>query len=248
MSEVENLFRDAGIEYEDPMAAQGARAIWDGSLGGMDLEVNEQGDLLINSDELVKSEKLETTVEISEGEEGNGGDEELFGEELEIKAEAMDYIEGEDLIENGEVGGDHDDQNGEGGGDQGDIGEGEQVIDSNFRRCSICGQVKHKKSILRHVRLIHENVKVSCDSCGLQLNSEAKLHSHFEKVHCENEELPQVECSFCDKTFAGRAKASYHETTVHKAEVENEYSCTLCAKSYKTKPNLSRHVREKHRD
>ena len=118
------------------MAAQEARAIWDGSLGGMELEVNEHGDLLINSDELVKSEKLETTVE------GNGGDEELFGEELEIKAEAMDYIEGEDLIENGEVGGDHDDQNGEGGGDQGDIGEGEQVIDSNFRRCSICGQVK----------------------------------------------------------------------------------------------------------
>ena len=127
MSEVENLFRDAGIEYEDPMAAQGARAIWDGSLGGMDLEVNEHGDLLINSDELVKSEKLETTVEISEGDEGNGGDEELFVEDqkLEIKEEAMDYIE------NGQVGGDQDDQGGEGGGDQGEIGEGEQMIDTN---------------------------------------------------------------------------------------------------------------------
>ena len=109
------------------MAAQEARAIWDGSLGGMELEVNEHGNLLINSDELVKSEKLETTVEISEGDEGNGGDEELFVEDqkLEIKEEAMDYIE------NGQVGGDQDDQGGEGRGDQGEIGEGEQMIDTN---------------------------------------------------------------------------------------------------------------------
>ena len=89
-----------------------------GSLGGMDQELNEHGDLLINGDELVKSERLESTVDISEGKEG---DEELFGEDrnLEIKEEAMDDIEGEDLIENGQLGGDQADQGGEGGGDQG---------------------------------------------------------------------------------------------------------------------------------
>ena len=84
----------------------------------MDQELNEHGDLLINGDELVKSERLESTVDISEGKEG---DEELFGEDrnLEIKEEAMDDIEGEDLIENGQLGGDQADQGGEGGGDQG---------------------------------------------------------------------------------------------------------------------------------
>ena len=84
----------------------------------MDQELKKHGDLLINSDELVNSERLESTVDISEGEEG---DEELFGEDrnLEIKDEAMDDIEGEDLIENGQLGGDQADQGGEGGGDQG---------------------------------------------------------------------------------------------------------------------------------
>ena len=52
------------------------------------------------------------------------------------------------------------------------------------------------------MRLIHENIKISCDACGLQLNSEVKLQSHIQK------ELQEVECSFCEKLFAGRAKAS----------------------------------------
>ena len=84
----------------------------------MDQELKKHGDLLINSVELDNSERLESTVDISEGEEG---DVELFGKDrnLEIKEEAMDDIEGEDLIENGQLGGDQGDQGGEGGGDQG---------------------------------------------------------------------------------------------------------------------------------
>ena len=121
------------------------------------------------------------------------------------------------------------------------------MIDNNYRRCGLCGELKHKKSILRHIKLIHENVKVNCEECGLQLNSETKLLSHMEKVHGEND-VEEVECSFCEKKFRGRAKAAYHETTVHKGEVQNEIKCDLCPKSYKTKPNLSRHIRDKHKD
>jgi hypothetical protein len=69
----------------------------------------------------------------------------------------------------------------------------------------------------------------------------------MEKVHGEND-VEEVECSFCEKKFRGRAKAAYHETTVHKGEVQNEFKCDLCPKSYKTKPNLSRHIRDKHKD
>ena len=104
-----------------------------------------------------------------------------------------------------------------------------------------------KAGMRRHIKLIHENVKVNCEECGLQLNSETKLLSHMEKVHGEND-VEEVECSFCEKKFRGRAKAAYHETTVHKGEVQNEFKCDLCPKSYKTKPNLSRHIRDKHKD
>ena len=245
MSEsVEALLREAGVEY-DPVVVQAANAIWDGRLSSLSLELDEHGDLLINSDDLVKTE----VVDISEGEEN----EELFdtNQNLEVKEETFDYFEGGDQVENDEVGGDEwrggeeDGEKDEGEGEH-DEGEGEhEVLDINFRRCGLCGEVKHKKSILRHIKLIHENVKVICGECGLQLNSEAKLQSHIAKVHGENEE-EEAECSFCGKKFSGRAKASYHETTVHKGQVENEFKCTVCPKSYKTKPNLSRHMRDKH--
>ena len=125
--------------------------------------------------------------------------------------------------------------------------DGGEVIGSNYRRCGVCGEVKHKKSILRHIKLVHENQKVICVECGIQLNSEAKLLAHTAKVHGGNEE-EEVECSFCKKKFAGRAKAAYHETTVHKGEVDNQFKCSVCDKTYKTQPNLSRHKRDKHRD
>ena len=248
MSEsVESLLREAGIDFEDP--EQGAKAVWEpfpewgGSLSALSVELDEAGDLLINSDELdgvqlpvdtpVESEVI---LDIPDGEEN---EEDL----VEVKEEPVD---GE--VEDGEDGGVEDGEDGEVEDEAVDVGEDDQAIDNNFRRCGVCGDVKHKKSILRHIRLIHENVKVTCDACGQQLSSEAKLLLHIEKVHGENEVSEEVKCSFCEKIFATKAKASYHETTAHKAVVENEFKCTLCPKTYKTKPNLSRHVREKHRD
>ena len=63
MSEsVEALLREAGVEY-DPVVVQAANAIWDGRLSSLSLELDEHGDLLINSDELVE------TVDMSEGED-----------------------------------------------------------------------------------------------------------------------------------------------------------------------------------
>ena len=69
MSEsVEALLREAGVEY-DPVVVQAANAIWDGNLTALGLELDEHGDLVIDSDELMKSE----VVDISDPE---GGEEE----------------------------------------------------------------------------------------------------------------------------------------------------------------------------
>lgn len=253
MSEsVEALLEEAGIEFENPIVVQAANAIWDGSLSSLSLELDEHGDLLINSDELVE------TVDISEGEDN---EEEFFDEEkiqvkeeeeefdeekIQVREEEEEYDDGEgdDAVQEGGVGEHYEGQ--EGGEGDNDVQDGE-VIGSNYRRCGVCGEVKHKKSILRHIKLVHENQKVICVECGIQLNSEAKLLAHTAKVHGENEE-EEVECSFCKKKFAGRAKAAYHETTVHKGEVDNQFKCSVCDKTYKTQPNLSRHKRDKHRD
>ena len=218
-------------------------AIWDGNLTALGLELDEHGDLVIDSDELMKSE----VVDISDP-EGEEEEKELCDEDENLVKHAIDVVDNWELglaeqEGEGEGGEEHD---GEDWQEEGE-GEGGQVIDNNYRRCGLCGELKHKKSILRHIKLIHENVKVNCEECGLQLNSETKLLSHMEKVHGEND-VEEVECSFCEKKFRGRAKAAYHETTVHKGEVQNEFKCDLCPKSYKTKPNLSRHIRDKHKD
>ena len=222
------LLQEAGDE-KDPVLVRAANAIWDGNLTALGLELDEHGDLVIDSDELMKSE----VVDISDPEGGE--------EEKELCDEDENLLLAEQEGEGGQE--EHD---GEIWQQEGE-GEGGQVIDNNYRRCGLCGELKHKKSILRHMKLIHENVKVNCEECGLQLNSETKLLSHMEKVHGEND-VEEVECSFCEKKFRGRAKAAYHETTVHKGEVQNEFKCDLCPKSYKTKPNLSRHIRDKHKD
>ena len=206
---VEELLRDAGIEFEDTtMAEKGADAILQGR--PLSLELNDEGDLKIDSDDLDTE---------------NGGNPknmyDVFVEDIEVKVENDEVAIFEEVVEDSDE------------------------IDPNFRRCGLCGQLKHKKSLQRHVKLVHASTKVVCDTCGLQLTSEEKLEAHTKKVHGLVEE---IECTFCDQKFRGKALASYHETTAHKQLVENMFHCDVCGKSYKTKPNLSRHKREKHKD
>lgn len=132
------------------------------------------------------------------------------------------------------------------------VGEGieedvvdEELIDSNFRRCPHCQKQKHKKSLNRHIRLVHLNIKVKCDQCGLQLTDMVKLRLHMTKVH-EKGAGGDVKCTFCEQMFIDKQKASFHETTIHADMVENPYLCPSCDKTFKTKANMQRHVRAKH--
>ena len=52
--------------------------------------------------------------------------------------------------------------------------------------------------------------------------------------------------AFVKKTFIDKQKASFHETTIHGEMVENPFQCPACDKTFKTKPNMQRHVRAKH--
>ena len=65
MSE-EALLQEAGDE-KDPVLVHAANAIWDGNLTALGLELDEHGDLVIDSDELMKSEVVD--ISDPEGEE-----------------------------------------------------------------------------------------------------------------------------------------------------------------------------------
>ena len=114
----------------------------------------------------------------------------------------------------------------------------------NPKSCPHCGEVKHRKSIKRHIRMVHLTIKLECDQCGLQLVSREKLEIHISKVHGLVNEMTQ--CSFCEKVFDGKEKTNFHETMKHRGEVLNDFKCDDCEKSYKTRANLQRHTRTFH--
>ena len=199
---VESLLREAGVEFEVPgfMEKLGADAIYNGDLSSLGLEVNDNGELILD----IAFQKVG----------GEGG---------EIKA----GDEGE-------------------GGEMAARGDGDfELVDKNFRRCPQCQQTKHKKSIRRHIRDVHRNEKVTCELCGLKLTNMNKLRLHKRKVH-EKSKAKHVKCNFCDKTSIDQQKASFHETLTHQEVNENPFECPFCEKSFKTEPNLQRHVRAKH--
>ena len=214
---VESLLKEAGIEFEVPgcMEQRGADAIYDGDLSSLGLDINENGELNVNIEGLSETVKEES-------------------EELQVNVAEVEGEGAEEEIDEPEVG--------EGAPEEDLV---EELIDGNLRRCPHCQVPKHKKSLNRHIRLVHQNVKVKCDQCGIQLTNMDKLRIHVTKVH-EKGNRDHVQCSFCEKTFIDKQKASFHETTIHGEMVENPFQCPACDKTFKTKPNMQRHVRAKH--
>ena len=131
------------------MEKLGADAIYNGDLSSLGLEVNDNGELILD----IAFEKVG----------GEGGELEFGGDEGEIKA--GDEGEGGEMAAGGDgdggemaAGGDGEGGEMEAGGD----GNFEELVDKNFRRCPHCQQTKHKKSIRRHIRDVHRNEKVTC--------------------------------------------------------------------------------------
>ena len=107
---VEDLFKAAGIQYEDVVMAEvGAKAIWEEKELGLD--INEYGDLLINSDDLevcflfyspiIWQQQVKTEIVIGEedeegevmGVEDDGGEQEVVEEMVEEKDDGGDLCE-----------------------------------------------------------------------------------------------------------------------------------------------------------
>ena len=226
-SSVESLLEDAGVAFEvpsNPMTIWGADAIYNGDLSSLPLDVNEQGELLVQLDNLSETLKVEVGGELACEE----------GQAIKIKEEQR--IDGE-MVEDFEEEGVQD--------YAAEEVENYEEEDKNFKKCPHCDKSKHKKSLRRHIKLVHQSIKLKCDLCGLKVTNEEKLRIHIEKVHCEKDG-ERVKCNFCEKTFSDMQKARFHETTKHNELAENPFQCPACEKTFKTKPNMQRHVRGKH--
>ena len=86
MSE-EALLQEARDEQEDSVLVCAANAIWDGNLTALGLELDEHGDLDIDSDELMKSEVVD--IFDPDGEE----EKELCDEDENLVKQAIDVFD-----------------------------------------------------------------------------------------------------------------------------------------------------------
>ena len=114
----------------------------------------------------------------------------------------------------------------------------------NWRKCDICFEWKHKKSINRHKKIVHNTTKHMCDSCGLVVNSSEKLESHILKCHTN---VVAVHCEICDKVFVNKQKANYHKSRMHNSREGTDFKCSECSKEYSSRANLYRHINAKHK-
>ena len=110
------------------------------------------------------------------------------------------------------------------------------------RRCAICKEWKHKKSINHHIKLVHNTNKEKCDHCGLVVKTIKKLQAPVVKVHTKD--IPG-HCEFCDQVFINQQKPNYHKGCVHNSRDCNDFKCEVSSKAYSSKANI--HMNTKHK-
>ena len=69
----------------------------------------------------------------------------------------------------------------------------------NVQRCPICSELKHKKLIMSHTKLVPYTKKEKCDLCELMVNTTEDLQAHIGKVHTNKEIL--IHCDVCKRVF-----------------------------------------------
>jgi len=119
-------------------------------------------------------------------------------------------------------------------------------------KCSKCEYSCGTKDVLRrHERFKHPDTKnclefereeneisFCCDVCGKKVASSSSLYSH-KLVHLER----TWPCSQCGKKFRTQEASALHEIEAHSNE---EFLCTICARSCASKRKLTEHTRLVH--
>ena len=111
-------------------------------------------------------------------------------------------------------------------------------------QCATCSkQFKHRYSLRRHVRVVHEGIRPYRCDCGKAFATREQQIRHTNSKHilirpywCERG---------CARSFASYTAREYHHRTVHDGV---KYACPFlgCGKQYCTKALLTQHLAKPH--
>ncbi|KAH8873754.1 Zinc finger protein 320 [Schistosoma japonicum] len=107
--------------------------------------------------------------------------------------------------------------------------------------CLSCNKVFSQKALLLKHRVMHEEPKHMCDTCGRSFVREDKLKRHVMSIHTA--EKPHV-CHICSKAFSRKDKLKDH--LKHHDRAARNFECEQCQQPFVQKSDLNRHIRGVH--
>ncbi|KAG5449414.1 hypothetical protein CSKR_107567, partial [Clonorchis sinensis] len=107
--------------------------------------------------------------------------------------------------------------------------------------CSACNRVFSQKALLLKHRIMHDEPKHTCDTCGRCFVREDKLKRHVMSIHTT--EKPHV-CGICTKAFSRKDKLKDH--LKHHERAARNFECQQCQQPFVQKSDLNRHIRGVH--
>uniref|UniRef100_A0A5K4EGP4 Putative zinc finger protein n=1 Tax=Schistosoma mansoni TaxID=6183 RepID=A0A5K4EGP4_SCHMA len=107
--------------------------------------------------------------------------------------------------------------------------------------CLSCNKTFSQKTLLLKHRVMHEEPKHMCDTCGRSFVREDKLKRHVMSIHTA--EKPHV-CHICSKAFSRKDKLKDH--LKHHDRAARNFECQQCQQPFVQKSDLNRHIRGVH--
>ena len=104
------------------------------------------------------------------------------------------------------------------------------------RECEVCEKSFYNTTELNTHRIVHEERKFSCNTCGLKIRSKQSLVNHMESRHMGISKKPY----FCKDCGAHFSYSGHKRTHMDQSKLE-KFPCDTCGKQFGLNKNLKKH-------
>ena len=115
-------------------------------------------------------------------------------------------------------------------------------LNSEQISCKQCGKkFSQKRNLDRHIKVVHENIKLFPCICGKLFGSKQEMERHVKL--CSQKNLEGFCCPKCRGQFDSMETMYDHLKSCEKIDLKsNEFDCEKCGEKFQEKESLSRHL------